>query len=509
VRPHLCFPDRTLERDGPILPFGDDIASDLGLDAVLEAMAAGDGFVADVARHVLLAPVPGPAVVGWRHAVLRDFEEHPEIAVDLWGVALEAVQRERGIYTSFLSSPEVVLRRAVEVIGVELDSLRRLRSVAETHARSVRSRGLVDLFETVEKELSEDYLASLEEHLETLRFRRGVLVSAEVGSGAREASLSVRRPLERPRRWTGRLRVPGRSSHVVVVHERDEAGARALAELRGRALVEVANAAAQSADHVVGFFRALLAEVGWYLGCLNLRRRLEEIGVASCLAELVADEADSLDAVGLVDVALALREGRAPVPNDLQADAKRLVLVTGPNQGGKSTFLRALGLAWLLGAAGAPVAAERFATTPVAGVATHFRREEDAALDRGKLDEELERMSALADHLRPGWVLLSNESFAATNEQEGSEIADQVFSALIDADVRVVAVTFFFELANRWLRRRDDRVAFLRAERLEDGARTFRIVPGEPLSIGFAADVWREVFGGDALPPPGGGAVPQ
>lgn len=499
MRPHLCFPDRTLDLAGATVASGDDVAADLGLDVVLETMAAGDRFVADVARHVLLAPVPDPAVVAWRHAVLADFEAHPEVAVDLWSVALDALQRERRIHTSFLSSPEVVLRRAVEVLDAELECLRRLRVVTEAHAGNVRSPGLVDLVETAAKELSEDYLVSLRAHLETLRFRRGVLVSAELGPSARGASLVVRRPLEPVRRFAGRLRLPWRLDHVVVVHERDEAGARALAELRGRALDDLARAAAESAAHVVGFFRALLAEVGWYLGCSNLRRRLEEIGVATCLAEL-SDDVGALEARALVDVSLALRQGRAPAPNDLEARGKRLVLVTGPNQGGKSTFLRALGLAWLLGSAGAPVGAERFCTARIGGVATHFRREEDAALDRGKLDEELERMSRLADQLEPGWALLSNESFASTNEQEGSELADQVLRALVDSGVVVVAVTHFFELARRWLERQDPRAAFLVAERRSDGERTFRVRPGAPQAASFAGDVWREVFGTDTLP---------
>jgi hypothetical protein len=502
MRPHLCFPDRTLDRDGAMVASGDDLARDLGLDVVLEAMAAGDGFVADVARHVLLAPVVDPAVVAWRHAVLADFEAHPEVAVDLWSVALDAVQRERQVHTSFLTTPEVVLRRAVEVLGAELECLRRLRAVTEAHAGKVCSPGLVDLVETVAKELSDDYLASLGEHLETLRFRRGVLVSAKVGPSARATSLTVRRPLEPLRRWTGWLRLPGRADHVVVIHERDEAGARALAELRGRALDGLADVAAQSAEHVVAFFRALLAEVGWYLGCLNLKRRLEEIGVATCAAEL-SDDAGALQARALVDVSLALRQASAPVANDLQAGGKRLILVTGPNQGGKSTFLRALGLAWLLGSAGAPVGAERFCTAPITGVASHFRREEDASLEQGKLDEELERMSRVADQLRPGWVLLSNESFASTNEQEGSELADQVFEALVDSGIEVVAVTHFFELARRWMEREDERTMFLVAERRGNGQRTFRVLPGAPEPASYAGDVWREVFRTDALALPG------
>ena len=60
---------------------------------------------------------------------------------------------------------------------------------------------------------------------------------------------------------------------------------------------------------------------------------------------------------------------------------------------------------------------------------THDKREEDASLDKGKVDEELARMSEIADYLGPNSMVLFNESFAATNERDGSEIARQIVCA--------------------------------------------------------------------------------
>lgn len=56
----------------------------------------------------------------------------------------------------------------------------------------------------------------------------------------------------------------------------------------------------------------------------------------------------------------------------------------------------------------------------VDGPFTHFKREEDSALEAGKLEEELKRLSRLVDRLTPAPRFLFNESFAATNELEGS-----------------------------------------------------------------------------------------
>jgi DNA mismatch repair ATPase MutS len=72
-----------------------------------------------------------------------------------------------------------------------------------------------------------------------------------------------------------------------------------------------------------------------------------------------------------------------------------------------------------------------------------------AAMDKGKLDEELDRMSIIIDQVSPGALLLANESFASTNEREGSEIARQVIRALTEDGIRIVFVTHQYDLASR------------------------------------------------------------
>ena len=159
-----------------------------------------------------------------------------------------------------------------------------------------------------------------------------------------------------------------------------------------------------------------------------------------------------LTARGLYDPALSLRlEGRA-VGNDVEADGQRLVMITGANQGGKSTFLRSVGVAQLMMQCGMFVAAESFTASISAERLTHFKREEDSTMEKGKLEEELSRMRDIAGEISPGCLLLGNESFASTNEQEGSEIARQIIRALLDSGIRVFFVTHLFGLADSFRR---------------------------------------------------------
>jgi DNA mismatch repair ATPase MutS len=277
------------------------------------------------------------------------------------------------------------------------------------------------------------------------------------------------------------------------------AGAEALGALSGRGIAQAAGAVGESAEHIVGYFAQLRAELGFLLGCLNLHDALAAKGEPTCLPEPVPAGTPALSARGLYDACLSLALGPArAIGSDVEADGKRLVVITGANRGGKSTFLRSLGLAQLLLQAGMFVPAESFRADVRDGLFTHFKREEDAGLRSGKLDEELGRMSAIVDQARPGSLVLLNESFASTNEREGSEIGRQIVRALLEAGIKVGYVTHMYDLASSLDAERDGKAAFLRAERLVDGRRTFRIVPGEPLPTSHGQDIYRRIFGDGA-----------
>ena len=170
-------------------------------------------------------------------------------------------------------------------------------------------------------------------------------------------------------------------------------------------------------------------------------------------------------------------------------------MITGANQGGKSTLLRSLGLAQLMMQAGMFVGARSFRASVCNGVFTHYKREEDATMESGKLDEELSRMSEIADQITRHSILLCNESFASTNEREGSEIARQVVRAMLGKRIKVFFVTHMYDLAHSLYAQQLDNALFLRAERQPDGRRTFKLVEREPLATSYGEDSYRRIFG--------------
>src|SRR6266487_1354022 len=197
---------------------------------------------------------------------------------------------------------------------------------------------------------------------------------------------------------------------------------------------------------------------------------------------------------GLYDVALALTLEQGVVGNDVNADGKNLVIITGANQGGKSTFLRSIGLAQLMMQCGMFVPAESFSANLCNGLFTHYKREEDISMQSGKFDEELGRMSTIVDNITPNSMVLFNESFAATNEREGSEIARQIVDALLEKRIKVFYVTHLSEFARGFYDKGRDDAIFLRADRQLDGSRSFKLIEGEPLQTSYGVDVYNKIF---------------
>ncbi|MCL5670225.1 MAG: DNA mismatch repair protein MutS, partial [Acidobacteria bacterium] len=358
--------------------------------------------------------------------------------------------------------------------------------------------GLTRLFGMFTRELDDEYLRTVEEDIERLKFCDGILMSAALGKGNKGADYTLcrlpetrQRWIERFQEWVGKLTRGNGSSYVYEIADRDETGLTALSELQDRGISRVAAALAQSGDHILSFFNMLRLELGFYVGCLNLRDQLARKHASICFPEPLPVGRSMFSARGLYDACLSLSVEERVIANDVAGDGKALVMITGANRGGKSTFLRSVGLAQMMMQCGMFVPAEFFRTNVCNGIFTHFKREEDVTMRSGKLDEELSRMSSIIDNVTPTSFLLLNESFASTNEREGSEIARQIVQALLKAGIKVFYVMHMFDLAQGfYLAKRDDAM-FLRAERLSDGQRTFRLAEGKPLPTSYGEDLYR------------------
>ena len=495
MKAFLLYKDRDFNPLQP-LPLNDhDLIHDLELNTLFNAMSMDDDFLLDVSKQVILSGSNDLEVIRYRQDILKDCLKNPSVIREIYQIPMESIEKKRkdwlGIFTHF---PNGVLYSSLGMMQMFVELLRKLKKIADDHGEKFESEGFTTFFKMIQEELDDDYFAIVEYHLKHLKFQDGVLISAKLGVGNEGTDYTLRSPNSKKGNWFKRVLSRKPLVYSFYINSRDEAGTRALSDLRDRGINLVANALAQSADHIDSFLNMLRLELAFYIGCLNLYDQINQMGnpITIPLPEKAKERMHSFR--GLYDVCLALTMNQKIVGSDVNADHKNLVIITGANQGGKSTFLRSIGLAQLMMQSGMYVPAEKFHANLCEGVFTHYKRKEDVSMKSGKLDEELGRMSAIVELISSNSLMLFNESFTATNEREGSEIARQITSALIDRHVKVFFVTHMYEFAHAFFDKRMKDAIFLQAERKAGGRRTFKLIEGEPSQTSFGEDVYKEVF---------------
>lgn len=491
----LMHKDRDFDLQRPLPLHHKPLAQDLELNILFNAMARGDQFLLDIAQKALLCGTDDLETIRYRQDILKDCLKNPAIIREMYQIPIDSGENKKLRWMGFFTRyPGGILKNAIEMMELFVGLLRHLRAIADEHFGKFESEGFRTFFTMIQKELDDEYFTTIEEHLKELKFRDGVLLSATLGRGNEGENYVLRKPLEKQRSWIKDIFTFNDPVYTFYVSDRDEAGCRVLGEIKDRGLNLAANALAQSADHIDNFFIKLRVDLAFYVGCLNLYEELVQLQVPICFPTPLPLNERQHSFRGLYDVCLALTMKRKVVGNELVANGKDLVIITGANQGGKSTFLRSIGVSQLMMQAGMFVPAEEFSANLCQHVFTHYKREEDTTMKSGKLDEELKRMSEIVDLVAPNALVLFNESFAATNEREGSEIARQITNALLERRIKVFFVTHLFEFAHAYYENQPGIAVFLRAERKAGGKRTFKLFEGEPLQTSYGEDIYQAVF---------------
>jgi len=498
MKAFLMYKDQDFDAPRVWLPNEQALTQDLELNALFNAMALSDEFLFEVAKKAVLTGGNDLDTIRYRQDILKDCLKNPAIVREIYQIPIDSIinKRKHWLYISTFH-PSGVLSSSLEMMQMFIGLLKQLKRIADEHAEEFESDGFTAFFAMIKKELDDEYFANVEEHINELKFRAGVLISAELGKGNGGTNYILRKPLGKSGSWLKRVFAQKSPYYTFSIHPRDEAGGRALSEFEDRGVNLVANAVAQSTDHIDSFLNMLRIELAFYIGCLNLSEQLTQMGKPVCFPLPTASGERRHSFNGLYDICLALTMKQKVVGNEVNADNKDLVIITGANQGGKSTFLRSIGLAQLMMQSGMFVPAESFCANTCEGIFSHYKRKEDASMKSGKLDEELSRMSEIADSITPNSLVLFNESFAATNEREGSEIARQITRALLDKQVKVFFVTHQYEFAHGFYEEGMKNAIFLRAERKADGGRTYKVIEDMPLQTSYGKDLYQIVFGTD------------
>ena len=296
---------------------------------------------------------------------------------------------------------------------------------------------------------------------------------------------------------------------------------RDLSDMLGRSCRPIAAAL----ERYVQINGSVLAEIGeeltFYLGARRLIRRIQSLGLPLCRPRIAPASEGACVLEEGYNLNLMLRfsaQGTADVEerivrNDIEIGKDGDVFVlTGPNRGGKTTYMQAVGLAQILAQAGLYVPARAARISPVDGIYTHFPAKEHPELDTGRLGEEAQRLRELFAAATSGSLILLNESLSITTPGESLVLARDVLRALSLLGARAIYTTHLHELAREVGRLNREspgrgRIASL-VSLVEDesggrGAadsgredktpqsvlRTFKIRPGKPAGYSYAREI--------------------
>ncbi len=229
-------------------------------------------------------------------------------------------------------------------------------------------------------------------------------------------------------------------------------------------------------------------EVQFYLAYQEYVRPFQSIGLRFCYPQVCTEKEHIFSREGF-DLALAcsLLPDRAPVTNDFWLDApERIIVVTGPNQGGKTTFARTLGQLHHLACIGCAVPGTAARLYLFDWIYCHFGREEDLSTLSGKLQDDLMRFHGILDKATDRSIIILNEVFSSATLEDALSLAEQLMTRIVCLGAIAVYVTFMDEIASLG----PETVSMMSTVQKDDPAeRTYKILRQEADGLAYAIHI--------------------
>jgi DNA mismatch repair protein MutS len=438
-------------------PAADTFIRDLNLDQIVEAVA-GERDERDLIAGLLYQQASEAQTVEYRHEVFRDLED-----TALFEAAGHFSQRMRQVRVRVSQLSKMSCRQQregwfLDAGAIYCDAVRALASDLTAHP--ITSRGLVSF-----RDYLTDYVASPEfaelaadtasrkADLSQIMYQvriRGPRVDVSRYEGEPDYSAEIEKTFERfqqgaakdyrvqYRTWPGMTHVGAQIAQLVARLFPDEFSA----------LTSYCTRHAEFSDPVITQFDR---ELQFYLAYLDYLRPLRAAGLSFCYPQL-SEASKEIFARDTFDLALAAKlasAGQTVVTNEFHlAGPERVLVVSGPNQGGKTTFARTYGQLHHLARTGCPVPGSAARLLRYDRIFTHFEREEDIAKLTGKLEDDLIRIQKALLAATPQSIVIMNEIFTSTTLSDAGFLGEMVLAKVIELDLLCVYVTFVDELAS-------------------------------------------------------------
>ncbi len=216
-------------------------------------------------------------------------------------------------------------------------------------------------------------------------------------------------------------------------------------------------------------------EIQFYISYLEYIKKLKHKGYA--FSYPIMSSSKSIIVEGGFDLALAYKNkdnNSLVVSNDFSLEnSERIFVITGPNQGGKTTFARTIGQIMYLASIGCPVPCLKAELFLFDQIFTHFSRAENLCNNAGRLQEELVRLKPIMTKVTANSLVIINELFASTTSYDAYTMGKKVLEHFLAKDCVCLYVTHIYELTGI-SKKTVSLVAAVHSE--QDGIRTYKIL---------------------------------
>ena len=433
-----------------------DCFSDLNLDQIVEAVTSGREEY-DL-KPFFYEPLDSLDAVAYRHEVMRDLE-NPVVLAKIKSFA-EAMRTMRRCHAQADRLRNQYQKQRWFLDGIEAYCGGVAGLARDLNEVEVRSRGLLEFRDYLAVYSNSERFVSLVRETSQLKddlskVKYSMLVSGSAVTVRRsedepDYAVEIQQTFERFKQgavtdYSSSFR---ESPEVNSVEEKILGFVARLYSNTFKALEVYCEVNRSYLDDTV---RSFDREIQFYIAYLDYIAAYKQNGLSFCYPVLGADNKQVFD-YECFDLALAnrLKAAKAPiVTNEFYlSDPERILVVSGPNQGGKTTFARTFGQLHYLGSLGLPVPGKEARLFLFDNLFTHFEREEDLATLRGALEESLVRMHDILRRATPRSIIITNELFASTTLRDAVFLGTRILEEVMKIDALCVCVTFADELSS-------------------------------------------------------------
>ena len=430
--------------------------ADLNLDQIVDAITAGKQEY-DL-QPFFFAPLRDPDAILYRQEIFRDLEDEAVLgAIRTFAQRMSVLRR----YLALVEKLHYHYHQAgwyLEAAGVYCDAVAGL--VEELSAASLAARGLIALRSYLADYAASERFSVLQADTQRVKAAltavqycvliKGDLVKVRGYEEEVDYSVEVEDTFARFKQgavkdYRLKLAMGAGMNHI-------EAQILDLvAKLNPDVFASLDTFCAQHSAFVAPAVMAFDREIQFYVAYIEHMARIKRAGLPFCYPRVSAASKAVVSNEGF-DLALAgkLVNQNAPiVTNDFYLQGpERVIVVSGPNQGGKTTFARTFGQLHALASLGLPVPGREAQLYLCDGIFTHFEKVEDISNLRGKLQDDLVRVHDAINQATPNSIIIMNEIFSSTVLQDALFLSQEIMARVVQLDALGVWVTFIDELSS-------------------------------------------------------------